>query len=558
MHASARFTFAAALAAVVGCAGAASAQLAPTPQPQRPIITTGKLVEDAKAKLRVNDLAIVSLDVAPAFGVPLAFEMPIEGQWMNVRLQPHDVRSEGFRLLAQIADGSLVEVEPGPVNTFQGDIAEIPGSRVGMGFVETGLQGVVVMPDGSTYWLEPLAEAVQNAVPGQYIVYRGTDVVPSEGSCGTTALPAGDEPGGPETGDCGGFCVAQLACDADVEYYISRGSSVINVQNRITSITNANNTLYLNQVLIQHSLPAIIVRTAEPDPYTSTNPSTLLNQFRTEWLNNQGSITRDVAELFTAKNLDGSTIGIAFTIGGICTTSAYCLVQSDCCGSFACATDLSAHELGHLWGASHCSAQSNSTMNSGLMCVNNFNNCSPSSITSITNHRNSRTCLTPGTPQPPPGPFNLVSPPDGATGVSTGPLLDWDASLNAVSYQLTADDDPAFGSPYFNFNALTATQLQCQPNTFPDQTTVYWRVIASNGNGGFTTGTPAVSSFFVGTPPPLCPEDLDGDGDVDSTDLNLLLTEFGCTSNCGADIDGDGDVDSTDLNLLLVAFGETC
>lgn len=56
-----------------------------------------------------------------------------------------------------------------------------------------------------------------------------------------------------------------------------------------------------------------------------------------------------------------------------------------------------------------------------------------------------------------------------------------------------------------------------------------------------------------------CPADLNGSGSVESTDLNTLLSDFGCvTPDCPADLDGDGDTDSADLNLLLAAFGEDC
>ena len=58
--------------------------------------------------------------------------------------------------------------------------------------------------------------------------------------------------------------------------------------------------------------------------------------------------------------------------------------------------------------------------------------------------------------------------------------------------------------------------------------------------------------------PSPCPGDVDGDNDVDSTDLNLVLTDFGCTSACPGDADGDGDADSTDLNIVLTAFGTAC
>lgn len=59
--------------------------------------------------------------------------------------------------------------------------------------------------------------------------------------------------------------------------------------------------------------------------------------------------------------------------------------------------------------------------------------------------------------------------------------------------------------------------------------------------------------------PPSCDGDLDGDGDTDSADLNILLGDFGCADElCEGDLDGDGDTDSGDLNVLLGAFGVAC
>jgi parallel beta-helix repeat protein len=53
------------------------------------------------------------------------------------------------------------------------------------------------------------------------------------------------------------------------------------------------------------------------------------------------------------------------------------------------------------------------------------------------------------------------------------------------------------------------------------------------------------------------PGDVDGDGDVDLTDLASLLSGYGCTGGgCPGDIDGDGDTDLTDLAILLAHYGE--
>ncbi len=56
---------------------------------------------------------------------------------------------------------------------------------------------------------------------------------------------------------------------------------------------------------------------------------------------------------------------------------------------------------------------------------------------------------------------------------------------------------------------------------------------------------------------PQLPGDLDGDDDVDLSDLAALLGNFGLTGVTPADgdLDADGDVDLTDLSTLLGNFG---
>ncbi len=58
-----------------------------------------------------------------------------------------------------------------------------------------------------------------------------------------------------------------------------------------------------------------------------------------------------------------------------------------------------------------------------------------------------------------------------------------------------------------------------------------------------------------------CFGDLDGDGDVDLSDLSQLLAHYGMTSGAeyeDGDLDGDGDVDLSDLSALLAVYGTTC
>ena len=71
------------------------------------------------------------------------------------------------------------------------------------------------------------------------------------------------------------------------------------------------------------------------------------------------------------------------------TFGSYCLSQSDFSRNFSCVTDLTAHELGHLWGAFHCDCPAN-TMNPGITCSNTF---SAGSIRSIVDYRDTRECV---------------------------------------------------------------------------------------------------------------------------------------------------------------------
>lgn len=56
-----------------------------------------------------------------------------------------------------------------------------------------------------------------------------------------------------------------------------------------------------------------------------------------------------------------------------------------------------------------------------------------------------------------------------------------------------------------------------------------------------------------------CAGDLNGDLDVDFTDLNILLSAFGDLGpGSPGDVDGDGDCDFGDLNIMLSVFGDSC
>src|SRR5262249_9420946 len=90
------------------------------------------------------------------------------------------------------------------------------------------------------------------------------------------------------------------------------------------------------------------------------------------------------------------------------------------------------------------------------------------------------------------------------------------------------------------------------------------RGISANGRVIVGTGTnPSgnTEAWRVDLGPLPCPGDVNGDHQVDLSDLTVLLSHFGTTSGAtlaDGDLDNDGDVDLADLASLLSHFGTIC
>ncbi len=114
--------------------------------------------------------------------------------------------------------------------------------------------------------------------------------------------------------------------------------------------------------------------------------------------------------------------------------------------------------------------------------------------------------FTPGTVVPPAAPA-LLSPSNGAAGVSVNPLLQWNPSTGATSYNVQVSISNAFTSYAFTQSG-SATAVSVSP-ALSSSTTYFWRANAT-GSGGtsawsstwsFTTtggSTPGVPAFFKG------------------------------------------------------------
>ncbi len=102
----------------------------------------------------------------------------------------------------------------------------------------------------------------------------------------------------------------------------------------------------------------------------------------------------------------------------------------------------------------------------------------------------------------PPGVPTLVSPANGAVGVSTNPSLTWTASSGATSYRLQLSTSSSFATTVLDRSGLTSTTLAV--TGLSANTTYFWRVSASNA-GGTSAYSSARRFTTLAVAPPAAP-----------------------------------------------------
>jgi hypothetical protein len=344
-------------------------------------------VAAAEFGLRTGRLVRVDIDTRPdgsiSVSVPARAAPRHLGRMAYLDLQPFSVRATDYALFVQPADGVLEEAEPGPIRTYRGVVRGMPDTVVAAALRGDRLEARIRFADREDLWLQPLAPYVEGAAPDQYLAYHSGDIVATGARCavGTAAAPAARASrafSGAANGRSAGVfrdtcTVAEIAIDVDVEFFRAYGSMQA-IEERIFSIINALNLQFETEAGITHSITAVVVRTAEPDPYGATDPAALARECRDAWLQQHDGIRRDLTQLFTGRDLDGDAVGWAWSGSVGDPDAAYSVVQSDGIASYAGVVDLSAHELGHNWSAAHCPDGVRAyTMNQQITGANRFN-----------------------------------------------------------------------------------------------------------------------------------------------------------------------------------------
>jgi hypothetical protein len=280
----------------------------------------------------------------------------------ELELAPHDLRAPGYWAQQTVEGGHRVGVESVEVRTYKGRAHGAQGGAARFTVTDEQIEGVVITP-GENYYLQPLKDFDAGAAATEFVLYKGSDV--REGAIGECAvtlegqIEQGAEVIGVPTASMAGETTAaatvlketEIATEADFEYVQALGGAAL-ANAEILSILNQVEGIYATdlgmtiRVVYQHSW------SANDDPYVSTEPSAVLTEFRNHWNSSFTNVARDTAHLWTGKELDGTTIGIAF-LGVVCRSprSGYGVSQrlTGTVGKVA----LTAHEVGHNFNAEH-------------------------------------------------------------------------------------------------------------------------------------------------------------------------------------------------------------
>jgi len=376
--------------------------ISPSGQPMS--VSLGGVVQNRQNSVDLStqfvNWSVQSLDLPGEAGETFTTNVAADGVNYTLVMEPSSLRSSGFQAVVVGADGVEHEFNAAPSKTYRGYVDGLPDSLVGGSLINGQLNVVVDFGDGSDrMFIEPLSDFDPEANLSDHVITFGKDVIaPEDARCGNDELfglgqsDFGD--GGP--GDAGGEKTAEIAYDTDHEFFLNRNSDSQRVIDDVERITAALTVIYQRDVGICYTITKIIIRSNSNDPY-SGDIRNRLDQLRSEWNRNQGSVQRDLVELLSGLR-GGGVIGVSF-LGTVCRRQdAYSTTKSDFTNNFTLRVCLSAHEIGHSWNARHCDGSGSCFIMCSVInqCNRNCTKFGARSINTITNFKNSRGCLDAG------------------------------------------------------------------------------------------------------------------------------------------------------------------
>ena len=322
----------------------------------------------------------------------------------ELQLSPNDLRAPNYRAEEVDADGVTRATEMGGVSTYKGNVEGVWASDARFTVTDNAVEGMIVTP-GQSFFVEPARKYSSSAAPTDYLIYSADDVRPDiTRSCADTLeeqintgakqiMPSATSGNAPAV--FSPFKVVEIASEADFEYVQGLGGTAAAANQDILSIMNQIQAIYQRDIGLTFTVVFQHAWDTPNDPYTASGDAVaVLREFTNYWNANFANSPRDVAHLWTGRNLGGPA-GVAWT-GVVCANPAAAYGISDLETMAPFRVTIPAHEIGHNFNASHCDGQAgcNNTIMVAIQDPNNTSTFCPFSVNEITTFVNANSsCL---------------------------------------------------------------------------------------------------------------------------------------------------------------------
>jgi hypothetical protein len=327
--------------------------------------------ESAAAELsdQVKDAVILNLDreifdrIVAEKSNTISLLIPIsETQKVPILLERFEILAADARTVVRSMNGETPVNLRDLVLSYKGSIVGAGNSLVSLSFYNGKVIGLMKSRN-DTYVLGSLYDK-NNKETNDYVLYQDSKLMERRDfKCGSDQFTVPDEIirkmqelDHLNTDLSDDLRVAKVAIDVDYYTYGVYGNSVPNASAYALALMSAASAVYVKDMNVRLVVSYLRVWTTQ-DPYTSTDGPTLLNQFRNEWITNQGSVDRAIAHLVSRRN-DLNVAGIAY-LNVLCNPSYGYGLSATLNGTinqlpaYSYDVVVIAHEIGHNFGSPH-------------------------------------------------------------------------------------------------------------------------------------------------------------------------------------------------------------
>lgn len=322
------------------------------------------LVTSMDTKIGSTPVALLQVDTTMlssmfgSTGVPAEFSLslPYEGRF-SVVLKSFSVYEPSL-VIRNRKGAEWVSYGRPMVAAFKGSIRGLDGSKVMLAITNDLLVGYIEVSTNNRYDRWIIGSHPDPSVSSSVLFHDKDAIAPSPWLCyaNDSVLQGSFQEGSRKEQDREQATVRriELAIECDYDMYRDHNSNVSRTANYAIAVIAATSDIYQREANSAIRISLLDVWD-QNDPYTGTNSSTLLGEFRNYWRSNKSSVTRTLAMLLSGVNGIG---GVAY-LNTLCSKNwGYSVVGLNNnvtypVSGYVWDTDVTAHELGHNVGSPH-------------------------------------------------------------------------------------------------------------------------------------------------------------------------------------------------------------